>query len=627
VRPALKIGVQNRGDRVLYCALVTLWENFEVAADLFPAGAVRLDPGADVTWALDGAEIEFGLLDEQIAAGITETTDIVKAIACTAAFNPRLLEQSGLAQARTRSADEDETPAPGATNVLEHLLGSIQTRAVFAKTSPKAYGDWTVTQTSVTTVRPRDGRAVSQTATIDLGSGVTIHAHPLLKATARLTTTTQSSRDLGHMQLPAMLRDLPSSAGPLLFAPSRGTDPGLSVLELRDVQDPSVVSEEHPLEISADARLQADEYALPIAFDGEWYLPLGSVQRQDNGVTIQIVRLPDPVAQGTKSVTGSIRIFFHKIVAGALGRPFEYPILAAVDWDGNDRVQYEKNTGAIAERVAAASDIVLFIHGIIGDTRGMVVREAGADRLLLTFDYENLNTPIEELAAKLKARLEAIGLGMGHGKRLTIVAHSMGGLVSRYFVEYLSGASVVTHLVLCGTPNAGSPWPTIEQWATTALTFGLNMLVPLTWPVFALSGLVAATSTLKVDLKQMMKGSPVLDALAKAPNPAVPYTVLAGNTSLVAAAREAKRDGSYAAQLLGKLSPSNVLHKTTALAFLGDPNDIAVSTASIVSVDGSRIPAPRCSEVACDHLTYFSSDAGVAALRDALQPAPLVGGD
>lgn len=40
---------------------------------------------------------------------------------------------------------------------------------------------------------------------------------------------------------------------------------------------------------------------------------------------------------------------------------------------------------------------------------------------------------------------------------LTIVAHSMGGLISRYYIERLGGASAVRNLVTVGTPHAGSP--------------------------------------------------------------------------------------------------------------------------------------------------------------------------
>jgi hypothetical protein len=75
--------------------------------------------------------------------------------------------------------------------------------------------------------------------------------------------------------------------------------------------------------------------------------------------------------------------------------------------------------------VATAQRILLYVHGIIGDTRFMIASArtgwlmlpttppALAERydLLLTFDYESVNTTIQENARKLKERLRAVGLG------------------------------------------------------------------------------------------------------------------------------------------------------------------------------------------------------------------------
>ena len=121
--------------------------------------------------------------------------------------------------------------------------------------------------------------------------------------------------------------------------------------------------------------------------------------------------------------------------------------LASVADDGT--VSYERDHDVIRAAVAGASRILMYIHGIIGDTRGMVSSarpghlalgafvEPVGDRyqLLLAFDYENINTPIDETARDLKGRLAAVGLGERHGKALDVVAHSMGGLVARWMIE------------------------------------------------------------------------------------------------------------------------------------------------------------------------------------------------
>ncbi len=50
---------------------------------------------------------------------------------------------------------------------------------------------------------------------------------------------------------------------------------------------------------------------------------------------------------------------------------------------------------------------------------------------------------------------------------------------------------------------------------------------------------------------------------------------------------------------------------TTALAFFGAPNDVAVSMEAIGKIPKSLGQPPLIHELACDHLTHFSSEAGV----------------
>jgi len=40
---------------------------------------------------------------------------------------------------------------------------------------------------------------------------------------------------------------------------------------------------------------------------------------------------------------------------------------------------------------------------------------------------------------------------------------AMGGLVARWFIEQEGGNRVVDHLVMCGTPNVGSPFGKIDS--------------------------------------------------------------------------------------------------------------------------------------------------------------------
>jgi hypothetical protein len=286
--------------------------------------------------------------------------------------------------------------------------------------------------------------------------GVTLQPHPSLQATARLTTVSQSTRDVGGQILPPILRD---NSQPFQFTASRGVDPGLSALELKvtDANSLNAVTSEQPLKLLVDKPLGENEYVLPIAYDGEFFIPLGRGEAKDGKTEIRLERLIDPLEEKKKSLGGSIRIFFQKIVAEKLGLEFPYPILAAVEYGADGTNRYEGSPEIVTQKVAQANKIVLFIHGIIGDTQSIVpcaslakIDLDGQENsltdiydLVLAFDYENLNTPIGTLAEQLGERLKSVGLGANHGKTLHIVAHSMGGLVSRSFIEQKGGNRVV----------------------------------------------------------------------------------------------------------------------------------------------------------------------------------------
>jgi pimeloyl-ACP methyl ester carboxylesterase len=312
---------------------------------------------------------------------------------------------------------------------------------------------------------------------------------------------------------------------------------------------------------------------------------------------------PEATDHARRSLGGSIRIFFQKVISGVLGREFEYPILAAADVDDREVVTYTKDPGEVRRSVAQAERVCLLIRGIIGDTlelrRGLrraKTRPEGTPLdarydLILTFDYENLNTPIEDVARALKSRLERVGLGSGHGKTLDIVAHSMGGLVSRWFIENEGGNRVVRKLVMLGTPNGGSPWPNVHDWALTTLAFGLNGLARVAWPASVLGSLVSGLERLDVNLDQMQPGSDFLKALARSPDPGIPYVMLAGNTTLVPAALTIDVGGlSPAMRLLVRILSRLLLHSVAEPFFRGQANDVAVAVSSMETVPGPRTP-------------------------------------
>ncbi|MEO0685946.1 MAG: hypothetical protein AAFY76_13115 [Cyanobacteria bacterium J06649_11] len=290
------------------------------------------------------------------------------------------------------------------------------------------------------------------------------------------------------------------------------------------------------------------------------------------------------------------------------------------------------NDNEIKAKVADADKILLYIHGIIGDTESLLPSiqsakfvEDGSEKslkdkydLVLAFDYENLNTTIQENAKLLKQRLEEVGISANHGKQIDIVAHSMGGLVSRVFIEEEGGNQIVQHLVMLGTPNAGSPWVKIQDWAFTALGIGLNQLSSVAWGANIIAALLAFLEANDNALDQMRIQSDFIQNIANSTDPKVQYTIIAGDRNINDEALASSENYSAIERLMQKLFGSAV-DDVVDKAFFNQPNDIAVTLESIQSVSLERNPQPRIiSPIACDHFTYFTSEAGLDALAQVL---------
>ncbi len=627
--PKFRLKLHNTSNQTLYCALFYLTERFK-AAVIRPDGVtslVRLAPDQEI-WFANGAALNGTIADELWRQGITECRDILKLIACTDEFDPTLMMLGELGFPLVSGATRSLSSAGGGS--LNRLMQRVNTRDIgFPNEEEEVYDDWVANQIGFTFVRPQLSTPVDRARSANVGAGVTIRPHSGLGANARLTTVSQSTRDLGSFILPPLLQ---AHTEALQFTQSRASDPGLSAIELNNIRSPEAVTAENPLVIEAEVPLADDEYVLPIAHDGEFYLPLGYGRKSKTGKTeIIIERLTEPISEGNRSVTGSVRIFFQKIVNKKLGLAFEYPLLAIAQLEKPaqstvrqavaPKVTYIREVDAVKAKVAEAQNIAIYVHGIFGDTESMLPSLDSAIAtledsstpigdlydLVLAFDYENLNTTIDQNARLLKERLAAVGLRPGHGKTVHIIAHSMGGLVSRWFIEQEGGQEIVNHLIMLGTPNNGSPWPQVQAGVTAAVSFALNGLSIVAAPLKILEGLLKRIETIDVSLDQMQPGSDFLAELAKAPDPGIPYTLIVGNTSLMTAAAETLKEKIM--QRLGKL---------VELPFFKQPNDIAVSVNSIVFVPEGRSPAPRQLPTACNHLEYFVHPAGLASLTEAV---------
>lgn len=623
--PAFKVKLTNTTRRRLYCMLLDLPETFSVFAGLIPGGGEWLGPGEEM-WPLGGEPVYASVPDDLWNAGMVELRDLLKLVVSTEECDATLLEQGDLDVALVRAAGR---PGAAPRHTLHRLMHRVHTRHFAAAPAGDTIVDWAASEVAVTTVRPRHGVMIPGAgASAELAPGVAVEGHPRLRANARLTTAAQATRGAGATELPPLLLDHPEAVQPLELSAGRGGEAGLAVLELLHVEDHTVVTPDSPLRLILDRSLGESERILPVAREGDLFLPLGHARRRRDELEIRLDRLPAPQPEDARSLTGSVRIYLEKVVVETLGGELRYPLLAAVEHDGR-RLQREAGRDEVRARIERAERIVLFVHGIIGDTEAMAesafappgaaVPIAERYDLVLTFDYENLNTPIEDIARSLEERLREVGLAPGHGKTLHVVAHSMGGLVSRWFIERGAGREVVERLVMLGTPNGGTPWSKLQDWATTALGLALNGLSAAAWPVKALGKVVEAIEMIDVTLDQMEPSSALLKEIGASPDPGVAYRIIAGDTKLLAAQEDGKngRAGLFA-RIVRRLAPRRLLHGATSLAFFGRPNDIAVSVDSSTSVSCERNPAPGVEVIGCDHLTFFSTETGQRALANAL---------
>jgi pimeloyl-ACP methyl ester carboxylesterase len=191
-----------------------------------------------------------------------------------------------------------------------------------------------------------------------------------------------------------------------------------------------------------------------------------------------------------------------------------------------------------------------------------------------------------------------------------LLVHSMGGRVSRWFIEREGGHRVVDHLVMFGTPNAGSPFGRIalgRQLASVLTTLAIN-----TFPAFAPFGgalvyLLNRSQKVTPTLEQMNPGSEFLETLNASDDPGVRYTILAGDV------RDYRETADQlAARLIAKVGPGFLFDTL----YQDAGHDIAVSLDSIRGVADTRTPSPEKRTVICHHLNYFASDAGLKAMAE-----------
>ncbi len=580
-----EIRAKNTSPKNYYIALFHLSADYQVNT-LFACQQLPANSG----WrTLDD---EHGLVIEQ--ENRSEATDVFKLLVSTESFDDYKFQQDGFEFGKIISPQK---------------AFHAQTRNI--KKRKKAEADWCTQTITVHTIRKQN--TIGKQDIQFEKEKITIKGHPNFHADVSFAPLKSGARSV-HPQ--AILGDIFKDNNLQLLSLSGsktrglGTDTIIRLGEIDGEQEKYLA--EQPLEIIINQKLKKEEQIIPVTFDGEFIIPFGITTKEKDGSTkISIHKLPDAKDIHTTRSPQKALWFCLLKAAGWRNKAFRLRIAQI-----NSKGELVRNRSAIQSMVDQAKKIVVVIHGIIGDTEDMAKNlmflvDEGHYDLMLTFDYENLNEPIEGIAKELNKRLTALGLNANDDKQLDIIAHSMGGLVSRYMMENIrEGDTLVNRLIMLGTPNGGSAFGNIPQYIdmlntllTVAVNFGKPFIAPAIAYLEGLSTALVATKYVTVTLDQMKEDNPFIENLYKNKNTAAQYYIIAGDITDY----ESSEDGTFnrfKEKILLKIGDQ--LNRST-------PNDIAVSCAQITAVPPNFITNEVI--VSCHHLNYFISEAAMAELR------------
>jgi len=584
-----KFIANNLSIQPLYFALVHLSDSFGVSV-LYKE---RIEPVEEFfTLTPMGESVVHLFLDETDGDEVNHT---FKLIVTTEEVDDFLLGQDPLEIGKTVDAGSES----GSRGLA---FGDRRRKRVYKN-------EWFTKDLRIRLVRQLD--SVTSRDAMLAGGKIRIKGHSSLTAAISISSVTTASRGAsGHSDFS---RALERQGMQLLnFSGTRGDVE--NVLELTDIRSAESLSSE-PLEIELDVDLQLDEFILPLTFDGEHILLTGNPSRDESGrALISISRVPE-IPDNRRSLGSALKLYFFKTWL----KRENLNQLCWIEYKSDGT--FERHRSGVSEKVSAAKNVLLLIHGIIGDTDGMAhglslskdAEGKGVNQkfdLVLTYDYENLSTSISETAVALKQQLAEAGLREGDDKRLTLLVHSMGGLVSRWFIEREGGNRIVDHLVMFGTPNVGSPFGVVDSARTVSAaltTLAINTIPALAPFGGALIYLLNRSRKLTPTLEQMNPTSEFIKTLNRSPDPGITYTIIAGDI------RDYKESAD---QLIAKLVAKVGTGIVFDAIYQNSGHDIAVSDQSICGVPDDRSPAPVKRNAICHHLNYFVSEAGLKALAD-----------
>ncbi|MCV3217489.1 caspase family protein [Plectonema radiosum NIES-515] len=559
----------------------------------------------------NGGKLIIGLdnrkkpLNFTLPVGWDSCRDYLKVIVTTNPTDFKGLEQEKLnvqPPQRTRAAS---------SSALGRLLDCVLSGKRFAGSDEtEDLEDWATISLFVTVVRGFQTTTLNTPAgTISLNDKLTLIKPEGFQGEVTVTTWSQATRSISgnpSLKLPPGLDRFPDLFQPIGRSGTRSIDSsfGSSALVISfDVDETSrqSITRENPLrlELPTVANEQVADL-LPIAFDGEDYLPVGYAVSAN---TVNVEKLPPSVTPTKRGIGRTIQLFVYKKMGRytpQIGLRRAELVDGFFEYRDIQRNQFQPG-----------DTVALFVHGFTADTRQMVETfapflrdEVFPYKHLLTWDYETFGTSVEENGAKLALALQQ-QCGFGPDDQITVhvYAHSMGSLVSRCMVELSGGHEFVDGLVMAGAPNRGTTLATLNQGLVYLLTVLINRasIIP---PLGAINSLLEQLSQQGVGLKDLTVNSSIQERLNALKEPSnVPYLVLSGENRL----------SEEESNLLNRLA-QKVLGQTLDSLF-GEKNDVVIGLSSMRGVRGEAYPKLTIEVLDCDHFEYFQILQGREAVK------------
>jgi triacylglycerol lipase len=142
--------------------------------------------------------------------------------------------------------------------------------------------------------------------------------------------------------------------------------------------------------------------------------------------------------------------------------------------------------GLVVGDVEAAGTPILLVHGMVDNKSVFALLRRGLRRRgfgsVTTVNYSPFTSDVRLAAANFAEHVDALCTDAGFD-RVHVVAHSMGGLIARYYVQRLGGDARVQTLVTMGCPHGGSM---VARWVPHSLARqlrpGSDLLTELATP-------------------------------------------------------------------------------------------------------------------------------------------------